>query len=215
MRANRRGRSRPSSLTKSPRASCGPGSPRTNFSHNLRMTPRRYSALPRRSESGTELLAERRKRPSHSASSSVRPTCACFRALRAYRGRRHPAERHPRAGDYLPFVAFHGKRGRDRADVHLAPFGHLEKFGPLRTPPWEDDRLDDLALAQGVAAVAGEKLVQRDRAFPVFLGDELQRRIQRQEHRRGVADGRGRCQAAAERRAVAQLAKSKQPEHLA
>ena len=144
-----------------------------------------------------------------------------FRLPRPGRAGRHAAERQPCPGDFIPRVQLHVERGGDGADIHFAALGYLVELRPPGVAPGrvaqprQDDRFDDFARTQGAAAVAGEELFERHGAFAVFLGSEPQFRPQREQHGRGVADGRGGGQAAAQRRPVTQLPKSETPEHLA
>ena len=111
-----------------------------------------------------------------------------------------------------------GKASGHRADVHLAAFGNLEpvtlaevSFGRRRDRHHHLEQ--NLILRHRRLAVGQEKVRQRHRP-PSARRSQHNLRIEREQHRRGIADRRGRDQIAAQRGAVADLTRAEHPQHL-
>ena len=91
---------------------------------------------------------------------------------------------------------------RDAGDVVEAPLGDLVEGRDRRQRQRDAHRADQLAGTAHALPVAGEVVGQRDLALAVGVG-EHHRRLQREQHRRAVTDGRAGAQVAAEGRTVA------------
>jgi hypothetical protein len=112
----------------------------------------------------------------------------------------------------------HEGRGHD-ADVELAALRHLEAVGAAtqtrfgRGAVGHGDGDHHLVGREGGLAVPEEEVAQREGARAPLRG-ELDGGVEGEQHRREVADGRGRHEVARHGGAVANLPRRKHPQHL-
>ena len=155
--------------------------------------------MPRQSSSGWKSLRERRARGVEAVLQQGRLGVAGAPGRRG-----HAAEGEPRVLDLavLDPQAIGAGHGRD---VLVAPLADLVAMEALALPQARQGQaLDHFVGRQRRLAVVEEELLERHLARAAD-GDELQPRLQRQQHRRHVADRRGVADIAADRAQGADL----------
>ena len=156
---------------------------------------RRGRRAPSHVVDGHERAAEDLERPRERLVGEGAPHEEALGLDRAHRQRGDAAVGEPGVADDLGLVQVDGKGRRHDADVKLAALAHLEGARPAHEPGGGPDRHEDaednLVPGEERLPVPHEEVGDGDRAL-CAPGPEHDRGVERQEHRRQFADGRGR-----------------------